>query len=561
MALKEAQRTHSQHAVPQNIMDVEFKLIGDLTMRQFTYLLVFGLTGYIFSITLVGFFKLPLSLGSILIGLALAFVPIRERGMDEWIVNFIKAVYGPTHFLWKKQAVLPTAFKYQSLNVVRQELITLAPTSSRRKLEEYLELQDGGPAEDSLDIPEEEYLMKVKDAFKDVAVSSPPIADQSQASTESAGFQAFNPQQQVAQPHMQEASAPTPTPPAPSPQEGVQIPAPTAPADVPSEASEIKETPVEEPKAPVTQGPKPVTPKPTPKPKPKPKVTAKPVKRTYPHASFVEPINQDRHVGRRFTNLLPSEGQLILPVRGEMVLQTSEQIDIEEDIGKRTEQLRGLLDQIKGDETFKGIVAAGPNIPQDDSSKQKIVEAEGVVEKVKVENEKLTEEISKLKEELGTSKETEEQKKKKQELISKLEKEKNQASDDYSALQKQVLELQQRLKEKENAGADKGPKKKEASFAKMKALTNDPNIVSGVLKNAEGEPLEGSVLLIKNNKGEAVRAVKTNSIGQFSISTALVNGMYTIEIGTAVDGQTFDIITVEVKGEVIPPIEITGRPV
>ncbi|MBP7927872.1 hypothetical protein KAZ57_01860, partial [Patescibacteria group bacterium] len=68
------------------------------------------------------------------------------------------------------------------------------------------------------------------------------------------------------------------------------------------------------------------------------------------------------------------------------------------------------------------------------------------------------------------------------------------------------------------------------------------------------------VMLIKNSSGEPVRALKTNSLGQFAIGSPLGTGLYSVEADPSnVPGQTFDIITVEVKGEVIPPIEISGK--
>ena len=138
-----------------------------------------------------------------------------------------------------------------------------------------------------------------------------------------------------------------------------------------------------------------------------------------------------------------------------------------------------------------------------------------------------------------------------------MEQERNKKSSDYSALQKQVLELQKRIAEKEAPQKPEEPTK--PSYAKMQPITSEPNIVSGVIINAESEAMPGVVLLVKNHKGEAVRALKTNALGQFSISTPLMNALYTLEVGSAVEDTTFDIITIEVKGEVIPPIELVGR--
>src|SRR3990167_11508299 len=67
--------------------------------------------------------------------------------------------------VWRKDPTLPLAFLYQNLSMVKQELITLTPTSSRRKLEEYLDTQEGKAVVDPLDIHEQEYIKMVHDAY------------------------------------------------------------------------------------------------------------------------------------------------------------------------------------------------------------------------------------------------------------------------------------------------------------------------------------------------------------------------------------------------------------
>lgn len=550
MAIREDQKTHSQHAVPQNIMDVEFKLIGDLTMRQFTYLLVFGVIAYLIYISVVGVFKWPLTLFFVLFGLALAFIPIQERGMDEWFVNFFQAVYSPTQRVWKKEPILPPAFTYQNLAVVKQELITLAPTSSRRKLEEYLELQQEKTAEDRLDIPEREYVLKVRQAFAPVET----VVEVEEEEYVQEEYEEFRPYKPVLTAPEAEAEQPLVEEKTPPKREKVVDKAGEEKAEIQEPKPKVEE---EKPVVEEKKAPKPPAPKARPKPKVK-KPKPPQIKKTMPDDMTFSPITPDRHIGRRFTSMLPSEGQLILPVRGEKVLATSEELDIQKDIDDKTDQLRQLLDQIKSDKDLGQAVVQKVGQSDKAPEKEELSEAQDVVKRVKEENERLSNEIEKLKSEIESSAESEEEKNKKRALVEELEKEKNKTSTDYSALQRQVHELQQRLQEKQQP-QDTGPKK--PSFAKMQPITNEPNIVSGVIKDSDGEAIPGVVLLIKNHKGEAVRALKTNTIGQFSISTPLVNGMYTLEVGSPVEGSSFDIITVEVKGEVIPPIEMIGREV
>ena len=105
------QTAHRQHPVPQNIMSVEFKLVGDLTVRQFVYLVVGGITVYLSFISKLPFlWKWSIIFFGGFGGLGLAFVPFGDRGLDQWIKNFIKSVSSPTQKVWKKTPMLPQYF-------------------------------------------------------------------------------------------------------------------------------------------------------------------------------------------------------------------------------------------------------------------------------------------------------------------------------------------------------------------------------------------------------------------------------------------------------------------
>ena len=89
------------------------------------------------------------------------------------------------------------------------------------------------------------------------------------------------------------------------------------------------------------------------------------------------------------------------------------------------------------------------------------------------------------------------------------------------------------------------------------APPTQPNILVGMVLDKKGELVEGAILEIRNSQGVPVRALKTNQLGQFTIATPLENGVYEIE--TEKKGLKFDIIKVEVKGEIIKPIEIRAK--
>lgn len=94
-----------QHPVPQNISSYEFKLVGDMTLKQF-FQLAGGtvLSLMIYASSLPGIIKWPLILFFALLGTALAFLPFEERPLTTWIASFFKAVYSPTMYNWQKGA-------------------------------------------------------------------------------------------------------------------------------------------------------------------------------------------------------------------------------------------------------------------------------------------------------------------------------------------------------------------------------------------------------------------------------------------------------------------------
>lgn len=92
-----------QHAVPQDITGFKFKLVGDMTLKQFGELAGGAVLAYIFYASgLHPILKWPLVFTFGLLGFALAFLPIEERPLDIWLANFFRAIYQPTLYLWKK---------------------------------------------------------------------------------------------------------------------------------------------------------------------------------------------------------------------------------------------------------------------------------------------------------------------------------------------------------------------------------------------------------------------------------------------------------------------------
>jgi hypothetical protein len=94
-----------QHPIPQQISSYEFRLVGDMTLKQFLKFSAGLLLAVIFYKLpgLAFYLKFPLAAASAILGTASAFLPIYDRPLEGWILAFFKSVYSPTLFLWKRR--------------------------------------------------------------------------------------------------------------------------------------------------------------------------------------------------------------------------------------------------------------------------------------------------------------------------------------------------------------------------------------------------------------------------------------------------------------------------
>jgi hypothetical protein len=126
-----------QHPVPQNISTYEFRLIGDMTLKQFGYLAVGVIAGIIiYGTPLAPFIKWPLILLFGFSGVAFAFMPIEGRPLSVWLVAFFKSIYSPTQFIWQKK--LKKLAIFEPVSPLAREEKNLSP-SDKVRLEEYLQ--------------------------------------------------------------------------------------------------------------------------------------------------------------------------------------------------------------------------------------------------------------------------------------------------------------------------------------------------------------------------------------------------------------------------------------
>ena len=94
-----------QHAIPQNILDVEFKLFTKFTLKEFAYLAIgLGIGGImiylVVSNIIPALLGIPIFIVSSGLGAFLGLVPINDQDADVFIKNYITAITNPTQRVW-----------------------------------------------------------------------------------------------------------------------------------------------------------------------------------------------------------------------------------------------------------------------------------------------------------------------------------------------------------------------------------------------------------------------------------------------------------------------------
>lgn len=183
-----------QHPIPQQISSYQFRLVGDMTLKQFFQLAGGALLSLlIYATGLHPLIKWPLILFFALSGVALAFLPFEDRPLDKWVLAFFKSIYSPTIYTWQKGA--KKRVFYQEEAVVPNDKI-VAP-QGEKALNAYLNTradQKSGPL-GKLEAAETSFLSRIASLFGGphaVPVSTPQAGQPMAASTPQAIQQPTN---------------------------------------------------------------------------------------------------------------------------------------------------------------------------------------------------------------------------------------------------------------------------------------------------------------------------------------------------------------------------------
>lgn len=121
------------HPIPQDVTGFQFKLIGNMTVKQFAYVAV----GVILSIIayyspFLFVLKLPFIILFAGVGTALAFLPIDGRPLDVMLSQFLRALVLPNQYIYAKEGV-DLSFSFPIHTVQKQAKETPKANDIRRK--------------------------------------------------------------------------------------------------------------------------------------------------------------------------------------------------------------------------------------------------------------------------------------------------------------------------------------------------------------------------------------------------------------------------------------------
>ncbi len=601
MPIREQQTTNKQHAIPQSIMSVEFKIIGDLTLKQFFFLMIFCGLAYLSFMTIQAvIFKWLFVIFFVGTGLAFAFLPLGDRGLDTWIVNFLRAMFLPNQFVYRKEENIPSVFLYQNLDVLKSELITLTPTSSRRKIEAYLEQQEA-PV-DKLDIDEKGFILKVKEAYSNASywptsgqggglgfgtdvnaggsggglgmpiVTTTVIEDYDQENP-APGVQ---PQQSLTRLELPvgttssidqaDLKAPMPTTTLVEQKHQAE---PSPQVVQPNQEPQMQKQPESQNSVPTQEPPVEII-----KARASTQAYKLPAQPQVTNRYYSPTITPDMRAGRMFINLSQeaSRGEIVLPIRGERTLKSTQEQEFEAGEKQKIDELDALINSVKSKELVQKQIISAQKLKEQEEARRRALEEEtkklaqsalaqdqqekDALEKKRAEESAIREREAKAREDAF----------KEQARLEKLRQEEQALRQQKEDLLKKQREEEERLR-KAQVLQQSEPRVQPQPIPLQPAQIDDapsvPNIVWGMVTTSYQDSkvgVPGVVVVIRNQKGEVVRAVKTSTQGKFAITTPLINGSYTIEVDKEnKSGLKFAITAVDARGELIPTLEIAGK--
>lgn len=547
-----------QHAVPQNVITFEDRLIGDFTIRQFVILAIgavicFAL--YLAPLPIILQYGLMISVG--IFCTALALVRVQGMPLDEWIKNLVLAVYGPTQFIWRKGEFLPAVLTENVIPLTTQRHVTggenIVPDFSNLFPEEKI----------ALDEEEKVFIDKL---FFETPVEPSVIT--------SVVKEAVMPETKSEEVSWEEFKVPQVLKTAPGKQAGIVKPAPSLTLGTIGVEKTQPGRPLPKPTSPQFPLPKKEKPReepPTDKAYSLPsrtRVEVQPKNVITPLASeinfgskpfftlslsgkkpsYISSLTNLR-VNRALKNIYLARGKP-LPIRGERKIEPSPEIE------KRFEEKTATVEELILPATKKATKPEGISLeqwvepvstPKPQAVAQKAVTPRPVPPPP------------------GTSQKTEAEQSKPVALPKEETKpifkpapppvEPGKTTETKPKIVPPPFKFAEVAKKAKSKTVVPASLLMQAERGPIKVTV--PNLIYGNIKDQAGDLVEGAIIIVKDQKGLPVRALKSNHLGQFMAATPLPNGKYQIEFEKP--DYNFDIIEFELGGEVLNPIEVAAN--
>jgi len=506
-----------QHPVPSHIASFEFKLFGNLTIRQFVTLAIPASIGaIIFFSGLPDLIRFPLSGLFVGFGLLIALVPFGGRPFHKWIMAFFKAILSPTQRIWIKEAKIPEyLWVITNVQPAPAQEVQNIDEKSKEKLEAYLASLPKSRKATALDVSEQialenlhlDWHGKAAEGKMPAAIVWPSDADISPKYTAFAdslpqiNHEPSSAATAGAKPSYQKKAAILP-----------RISHHAKPYVLVGIEARLRG------KAPAI----PIKPSGNANIKPKSHLASE---TNFATENIIPIVTPDMHIkllhgiGKvrvRKLHFAPPLGFDLskLPIRGE------KQFDISRELKNRFHLARDVLyqnpqvvlpkDQEKPQ--IKTQKAVSDTAQTQDSNPRRIYYESAVVQPKMV---PLGENPAPQKPDIGDS------------LLS---------TSFQATSRKQAIS---------------------AHMTQMVPLTDKPNVISGIVLSSGDTPLGGAILIIRNETGVPVRALKSNRLGQFLSATSLPKGTYQIEIDA--ENENFEPVALALNNEILKPIEIKAK--
>ena len=511
-----------QHPVPQNVTGFQFKLIGDMTVKQFVFLAAGVLVAYF--ITRLGWppvIKFPIAIAVFGGGFAFAFMPIEDRPLEVWVTSFFKNVYAPTVFLWKKSSDIPEVLQPAVTKIPINTSTKIVGGVSQETVTEYLRSLPNKEVS-PLDEKEEQILKQISQHLKqEYGVLSAP----------SPAFSATQGLSGVIDRVVQETNNPSLATITSSSQKVMAVSSGNTTKVIPL-VGRVKIRPLrqlfgskktEEPKL------------------PEKKVEQKPI----PQAVNINPakITEEKTKAKTLENIVSQTAQNLTLEKNEpatvhvslksatKIADKSDNIEAKEgDLG----ELQEKINQLEKDLSTSVKSAVSKETEKNDQESVKLKDSLKIIEEkfaqALSEKQKIEDELSKIK---------------KDNVVKK--------PDENVFVPNQMIEEEK----KETATVKFVPNQMAAKIGVPQPTK--ANIVAGIVKDQTNDILPNVLIEIKDQKGKTERALKTNKLGQFSIATALDNGVYTIHFEDPTGLHEFDIIEITLDGKIFPAMEVKAK--